>query len=302
MRHSRSGKLSSKKRYLQVALNGTISDAREIIWSLPVSDRILIEAGTPLIKRYGEEGIREIRELYEAHVSGERAAVRAPSPGVLHRTFIFTALEKLAAQAEARKEGDFEEESGPSPEEELGGQSYESSEGDFGPQRQGGEEAREIHPYVVADLKTMDRAETEVAMAARAGASAAIALGSAPVETLDSFIEQCEAHGMDAMVDMMNVEFPLGVLGALKRAPPVVILHRGVDEEKFNREKQIPLHEIRRIKGRYDVMISIAGGDTLREVQRSVFNDADIVVVWKSVFQKTAETAALVEGFLREIK
>ena len=159
-----------------------------------------------------------------------------------------------------------------------------------------------IFPYVVADLKTMDRGETEVEIAARAGASAAIALGSAPTETLNSFIEQCETHGLDAMIDMMNVEFPLSVLRALKKVPPVVIIHRGVDEEKFNREKQIPLHEIRRIKGNYNIMISIAGGDTLREVQRSIFNDTDIVVIWKSVYQETSETISLVKGFLKEIK
>src|SRR3989344_759283 len=105
------------------------------------------------------------------------------------------------------------------------------------------------------------------------------------------------------MIDMMNVEYPLSVLRALKKVPPVVIIHRGVDEEKFNQEKQIPLHEIRRIKGNYNnIMISIAGGDTLREVQRSIFNDADIVVVWKSVYQNTSETISLVEGFLKEVK
>ena len=49
-------KLSSKKRYLQIALNSTIEEAYKIIPQLPVSDRILIEAGTPFIKRYGEEG------------------------------------------------------------------------------------------------------------------------------------------------------------------------------------------------------------------------------------------------------
>jgi 3-keto-L-gulonate-6-phosphate decarboxylase len=82
----------------------------------------------------------------------------------------------------------------------------------------------------------------------------------------------------------------------------VVIIHRGVDEEKFNREKQIPLHEIRRVKGNYNIMISIAGGDTLREVQRSIFNDSDIVVIWKSVFEETDDTVTLIEGFLKVIK
>jgi PmbA protein len=51
-------RLNPKKRYLQVALNGTLEDAHEIIKSLPGSDRIIIEAGTPLIKRYGENASR----------------------------------------------------------------------------------------------------------------------------------------------------------------------------------------------------------------------------------------------------
>ena len=226
-----STKLNRKKRYLQVALNSTLEEAEAIIAALPVSDRIIVEAGTPLIKRYGVSAIAKLGAWRES----------------------WSTLENL-------------------------------------------------DPYIVADLKTMDRGATEVALAAEAGASAAIALGSAPTETLNAFIAACGEHELDAMVDMMNVEYPLAVLRKLKKVPPVVILHRGVDEEQFNREKQIPLHEIRRIKGAYDIMIAIAGGDTLREVQRSIFNDADIVVVWKSVFQSTEETAALVEGFLKEIK
>lgn len=223
--------LSSKKRYLQVALNSTMEDARQIIADLPVSDRILVEAGTPLIKRFGAAGIGQIHGWLMDRFSGSG-----------------------------------------------------------------------VFPYVVADLKTMDRGAAEVGIALEGGANAAIALGSAPIETLNSFLESCETNGIDAMIDMMNVEYPLSVLRALKKIPPVVILHRGVDEEKFNREKQIPLHEIRRIKGNYNVMISIAGGDTIREVQRSIFNDADIVVIWKSVFQSTDETVNLIKGFLKEIK
>lgn len=224
-------KLDRKKRYLQVALNSTLYDAQAIISGLPASDRIIVEAGTPLIKRYGAEAISSLRSWWGAKLTGSG-----------------------------------------------------------------------INPYVVADLKTMDRGETEVDMAADAGASAAIALGAAPTETLNAFIARCDARGLDAMVDMMNVEFPLAVLRKLKHPPAVVIVHRGVDEERFNREKMIPLHEIRRIKGNYDILVSIAGGDTIREVQRSIFNDADIAVIWKSVFQSDDETKKLVEGFLKEIK
>lgn len=226
--------LDHKKKYLQIAFNSTLDDARRIIYSLPASDRIILEAGTPLIKRYGISAVSMISQWYSHH---------------LHMNGIF-----------------------------------------------------DISPYVVADLKTMDRGETEVSMAKANGATAVVALGSAPIETLNAFIDACDTHGVDPMIDMMNVENPLPVLYGLKRVPPIVILHRGVDEEAFNKEKQIPLYDIRRIKGAYDVMISIAGGDTIREVQRSVFNDADIVVIWKSVYHNGNETMSLVNDFFKQIK
>jgi len=271
MKNTNSSKLDPKKHYLQVALNGSLEDAREIIFSLPKSDRIIIEAGTPFIKRYGEAGIRQIREWYEQHLSGLSWTIEtSPSPVSFSSPLInllFNINQPTTKKTPTAKN------------------------------------PTEIFPYIVADLKTMDRGETEVEMAYSGGASAAVALGTAPIETLDSFIKRCGELKMDAMIDMMNIEFPLSVLRSLKKPPAVVIIHRGVDEERFNKEKQIPLHEIRRIKGNYNnIMIAIAGGDTLREVQRSIFNDADIVVIWKSVFQKTNETIALIEGFLKEIK
>ena len=273
MSHIPVSKLNPKKRYLQIALNSTLQEAHKIINDLPISDRIIIEAGTPLIKRYGEHGIRQIRQWYEQRLAGQiltpaMTTANAPTNSILSLLFQSTLANKIKTAPRVS--------------------STQSKE--------------EIFPYIVADLKTMDRGETEVAIAARGGANAAIAMGTAPIETLNSFIEQCEIYGLEAMIDMMNIEFPLSVLHALKKVPPVVIIHRGVDEEKFNKEKQIPLHEIRRIKGNYNIMISIAGGDTLREVQRSIFNDADIVVIWKSVYQETSETVSLVEGFLKQIK
>jgi bifunctional enzyme Fae/Hps len=259
--------LDSKKSYLQVALNSSLSEAQKIIASLPRSERIIVEAGTPLIKQYGEYGIAQIVSWYAAHLAGNDAQITSP---ITVNSSFTQLLATLSVRSSRPRQGQI-------------GSSH-------------------LKPYVVADLKTMDRAETEVRMAARAGARAAIALGLAPIETLDLFIETCEAEGMDAMIDMMNVEYPLAILQKLKKIPPVIIIHRGVDEERLNKEKIIPLHEIRRIKGTYDVMISIAGGDTIREVQRSIFNDTDIVVIWKSVYESTNNTTDLVNEFLKEIK
>jgi bifunctional enzyme Fae/Hps len=223
--------LDPRKRYLQIALNSTLEDARRIIAALPQSDRIIIEAGTPLIKQYGMEAVSSVRSWWGQRLYGSA-----------------------------------------------------------------------ILPYVVADLKTIDRGATEARLAKNAGATAAIAMGQAPAETLDAFIAECRAQGMDAMVDMMNVEYSLAVLRKLKKMPAAVILHRGVDEEQFNREKQIPFHEIQRIKGNYNIMLSIAGGDTAREVGRAFFNGADIAVIWKSVFQSNDKTLDLVQEFLKVIK
>ena len=71
MTRKRTSKLDRKKRYLQIALNSTLSDAKYIIQNLPRSDRIIIEAGTPFIKRYGESGIRKIKDWYGLHLLGQ---------------------------------------------------------------------------------------------------------------------------------------------------------------------------------------------------------------------------------------
>lgn len=233
--------LNKRLHYLQVALNSTLEEARTIISALPRNERILIEAGTPLIKTYGLAAIENLRQWWEGKLQGSSL-------------FPISTVNKTA------------------------------------------------FPYIVADLKAMDRGETEVQLAKRAGASAAVVLGQAPLETIDSFIDSCAKYGLDAMVDMMNVGQPYKILRKLRKLPHVVVLHRGVDEEKFNPDKPIPYWDISKIKGTSDVMITIAGGDTIREVQRSVFNGADIVVVWKEFYQASSQTGVLAEEFLKKIK
>lgn len=260
-------KLSHKKRYLQVALNGTLEDARGVLQVLPDSDRILIEAGTPFIKRYGVEGIQKIRAWAEGGVIAKIPQIAAPA---LTWKQVWEQVGPLLLSQSKKQTAPLEN--------------------------------LRKNVYIVADMKTMDRGLTEVEIAKQGGADAVIALGSAPIETLNEFVKACRERHMDSMVDMMNVEYPLAVLTQLRETPNVVVLHRGVDEERLNKEKQIPLHEIRRIKSRFNILIAIAGGDTHKEVQRAIFNDADIVVIWKSVFQSVQDTRSLVESFLKEIK
>src|SRR3990172_8012714 len=63
--------LDNKKKYLQIALNSTPEEGEEIISQLPSSDRIIIEAGTPLIKAYGIDGIRRLKNAWELKAHGD---------------------------------------------------------------------------------------------------------------------------------------------------------------------------------------------------------------------------------------
>jgi bifunctional enzyme Fae/Hps len=221
--------LNKRYKYLQIAFNRSLPEVKEMIRKLPPSDNIIIEAGTPFIKRYGMLGISSIKE-YWSEINNNNA-------------------------------------------------------------------------YIVADLKTMDRGTTEVKYAAFAGASAVTCLGLAPIETIDEFIYECEKVGVDSMIDMMNIKFPFEILEKLKKLPTVVVLHRGVDENIYNREIPVPLDQIRKIKGAYGkVLISVAGGETEKDVMRTFFNDSDIAVIWRSFYEDPKNVTSIANNFLKLIK
>lgn len=221
--------LNQKSKYLQIAFNRPLEEVREMIALLPASEKIIIEAGTPLIKRYGKKGVTALKNWWD---------------------------EKIQKRS-----------------------------------------------YIVADLKCMDRGSREVGEMAQAGATAATCLGLAPIETINEFIKECAAARIDSMVDMMNIEFPFEILQKLKKLPTVVVLHRGVDENEKNREKQLSHDQIRRIKGTYNnILISVAGGETPRDVIRTFFNDSDIAVIWRSFYETPQDTANLAQKFLKLIK
>ncbi len=221
-------RLETKVRYLQVAFNEDWNQARRILPQVMQSGRILIEAGTPYIKREGVAGIRAIRSRWAGHV--------------------------------------------------------------------------------IADLKTTDGGAEEVAMVRAAGATAATVLGSSPVETLDRFIATCERLDMDAMIDMLGVPDPLGVLMKLKRPPKVIVLHRGRDEEG-TRGKVIQYRHVNRVRSKFDVIISAAGGVDLREARSAIFNGANIVVVnivtpgkpWEGI-PADSDVGAMTREFLATIE
>lgn len=190
--------LESKTRYLQLAFNHDSAVVARLLQRIPRDPRIIIEAGTPYVKREGYNAIRMIRSQWPW--------------------------------------------------------------------------------YVVADLKTMDGAAEEASEAAIAGANGAVVCGSAPVETLDLFVQTCTELGIDSFIDMLGVDDPLRVLMRMKKPPRVVVLHRGRDEES-SRSTVIRYVHVKRVKSKYDVLVSVAGGIDLRQAQSASFNGANIVMV-----------------------
>ena len=220
--------LDDKARYLQIAFNYDTGLVRRVLPSIVGSDRILIEAGTPYIKREGMDGVRLIRRLW------------------------------------------------------------------------GGK--------IVADLKTVDGALDEVDMARAAGANAVTVLGNSPTESLNMFIERCQKLGMISMIDMLGVKEPLDVMRRLRQPPDVVVLHRGRDEEG-TRGKLIQYRHVTRIRSKFDVLISAAGGVDIKEARSAIFNGANIVVAnlvrpsdpWTGI-TTDSDVAAMAQQFLETIE
>lgn len=61
-------KFDRRKRYLQLAFNGTTSQAIKFISKLEYNERIIIEVGTPLIKKEGVSAIRTIRNYWQGFI------------------------------------------------------------------------------------------------------------------------------------------------------------------------------------------------------------------------------------------
>ena len=145
-------------------------------------------------------------------------------------------------------------------------------------------------------------------MARRAGASAATVLGESPTETLNIFVQACESFGMVSMIDMVGVDDPLDTVRRMRKPPEVVVLHRGRDEEG-TRGKVIQYRHVNRIRSKYNVLISAAGGVDLKEARSAIFNGASIVVVnlveprdpWQGI-KTTEDVGAIARKFLETIE
>jgi bifunctional enzyme Fae/Hps len=193
--------------YLQIALDvPNMERVKKIIGELPESDRIILEVGTPLLKKYGVNIIRELRKV-----------------------------------------------------------------------------AKDM--FIVADLKTLDVGKVEVDLAFEETADAVVVAGLAAPETIDKFIKEAKRLGIYAIMDLMNVEDPVGKLQSLKRLPDVAILHRAIDVEKTGKTRWDIIKDMRKTFQDKKFLVAVAGGITPETAPEALANGADIIIVGRYITQ-----------------
>jgi bifunctional enzyme Fae/Hps len=193
--------------YLQIALDvPNVERVKKIIGELPESDRIILEVGTPLLKKYGVNIIRELRKV-----------------------------------------------------------------------------AKDM--FIVADLKTLDVGKVEVDLAFEETADAVVVAGLAAPETIDKFIKEAKRLGIYAVMDLMNVEDPVGKLQSLKRLPDVAILHRAIDVEKTGKTRWDIINDMRKTFQDKKCLVAVAGGITPETAPEALANGADIIIVGRYITQ-----------------
>ena len=203
--------------YLQIAIDAPdLGVVESVLKNVPKNDHLIIEAGTPLIKRYGLSVISKIREL--------------------------------------RKDA-----------------------------------------FIVADLKTLDTGNLEARMAADATADAVVCSGLAPVATIEKFIEEASKVGIYSIIDMLNVENPAKLIASLKVKPDIVELHRGIDTEGKAEHAWGNIHEIKKAASGKKLLVAVAGGVKVENVEMALKGGADILVVGRAI-----TNAKDIEGVSRE--
>jgi bifunctional enzyme Fae/Hps len=193
--------------YLQISLDvPELEKVKKIMVQIPGSDRVILEVGTPLIKRYGTRVISELRQTTK-------------------------------------------------------------------------------DAFMVADLKTLDVGKVEVDIAYEDTADAVVASGLAPPETLDAFVHEAKRLAIYGVVDMLNVEDPVGKLSRLKEFPDMVILHRGIDQETGRTLGLDLIQKMRQTFHDKRFLIGVAGGIVPETAKEALEKGADVIIVGRYVTQ-----------------
>jgi 3-hexulose-6-phosphate synthase len=140
---------------------------------------------------------------------------------------------------------------------------------------------------IFADLKTMDAGSIEVKMAADAGADMASVLAAAPLETIIEFIKSASSNGIKSIVDFIgitNIDDRLSEILASGVRPDFIGLHVGIDIQRRTGLTAANLvNEAIKIKEKYGIQVTIAGGINEKIAAAIAGKDIDIVVVGNAI-------------------
>jgi bifunctional enzyme Fae/Hps len=139
--------------------------------------------------------------------------------------------------------------------------------------------------FILADLKTLDVGKVEVDIAYEDTADAVVAAGLAPPETLDKFVHEAKRLGIYGVVDMLNVEDPVGKLKQIKEFPDMVILHRGIDQETGRTLGLDLIQKLRQTFPKKRFLIGVAGGIVPETAKEALEKGADVIIVGRYVTQ-----------------
>jgi len=206
--------------YLQGALDIVdLGKLKSVLSSLPENDHLIIEAGTPLIKKFGLNVISEIRAV-------------------------------------------------------------------------------KPNAFIVADMKILDTGNLEARMAADSSADAVVMSGLAPASTIEKAITEARKTGIYSVIDMLNVEDPVGLIASLKVKPDIVELHRAIDAEHTSHAWG-NIGDIKKAAGG-KLLVATAGGIRVPVVKEALKTGADILVVGRAITaSKDVRHAA--EEFLEQL-
>lgn len=164
-------------------------------------------------------------------------------------------------------------------------------------------EVRAARPgsFVILDLKTLDTGNLEVRLAADATADAVVISGLAPKKTIELAINEARKTGIYSIIDMLNVQNPLGVLQGLDVLPDVVELHRAIDmEASAHVWDQIPAIKALANDGR-KLLVAVAGGIRVDTEADALRAGADILVVGRAI-TRSKDIKDMTERFVAGLK
>ncbi|MGQ9719656.1 MAG: bifunctional 5,6,7,8-tetrahydromethanopterin hydro-lyase/3-hexulose-6-phosphate synthase [Nitrososphaerales archaeon] len=168
--------------------------------------------------------------------------------------------------------------------------------------RYGVEVVQKIHQLrpesvVIADLKTLDTGNLEARIAGDATTDVVGFSGLAPIKTMEKFIEECKKIGALSLMDTLNVLDPVEILKKLKIKPDILELHRAIDvEHEEYAWGNIP--EIRKLCG--NMLIAVAGGIRVKNVDAALKAGADIIVVGRAI-TAAKDIAGAARAFLQKM-